>query len=130
MVCVLRWHNKKLADCSLASRRVAFVKEQEQSSERQKPKPKSRISQTGADTQSSTEHTAQHSIAQRQAGGQAAHKDQTLPPSNVPKAEATATLTPTKQLRKKTTENRKSEVSIKAHTGQNSFQPVPATGPV
>lgn len=53
------------------SRRVAFVKEQEQSSERQKPKPKSRISQTGADTQSSTEHTAQHSTAQRQAGRRA-----------------------------------------------------------
>lgn len=95
-----------MADCSLASRRVAFVKEQEQSSERQKPKPKSRISQTGADTQSSTEHIAQRQ-AGRRTGRQAAHKDQTLPPSNVPKAEATATLTPTKQLRKKNNRKQK-----------------------
>lgn len=91
-------HSRRVASRLSKSRsRAASDKSQSQNLASLRPGQTHRAAQS---TQHSTE-------AGRRTGRQAAHKDQTLPPSNVPKAEATATLTPTKQLRKKNNRKQK-----------------------
>lgn len=129
------WHNKKLAD-SVHSRRVALrrvCQRAEQSKSRGAAQSSAASDKSQSQNLATLRPGQRHTQTHRGAGSRQDPK--TLPPSSTP-----ATLTPTKQLRKKTTEttenrrrrrgsssSEKSEVSIKAHTGQNSFQPVPGS---
>lgn len=126
------WHNKKLAD-SVHSRRVALRRVCQRA---EQSKSRGAAQSSAASDKSQSQNLATLRPGQRHTDTQ--RRRQQAGPQNVAAIEYASNTNTNKAIAKKNNRNNrrrrrgsssseKSEVSIKAHTGQNSFQPVPGS---